>query len=228
MVLALDRTGDRVGPPPISASLVLVGNSVRLAGRHLQAGGAHLERAQHQAEARQDQPAEETSPASSASTVTAVPTITTTPHGGVRRSRPPQDGCARADQRHPAVGAEARRVVVAVDDARPRPCVRHDPARRDVPAARSAPRRARRTPRRPPRSRASRRAAGRSAHAAFRQLVDRLEEHGAVAQRALPGRGARYRAHLRRVLPMSMARKDTCVRPLLRCSCPTPAGPRSR
>ena len=39
-------------PPLISASLVLVGKSTDLAGRRLQAGGAHLERAQRQAEAR--------------------------------------------------------------------------------------------------------------------------------------------------------------------------------
>ena len=47
-------------PPLVSASLVLVGKLAHLAGRHVQAGGARFERAQHDAVARQDQAAEET------------------------------------------------------------------------------------------------------------------------------------------------------------------------
>ena len=57
-VHAIDRTGDGVGAAAHQGVAGVGGEFDRLAGRRLQAGGAHLEGAQHEAETGQDQAAE--------------------------------------------------------------------------------------------------------------------------------------------------------------------------
>ena len=121
---SLDGAGDRRRPPLISASLVLVGKSHRLAGGRLEPAVPHLERAQRQAEAGQDEPADE--PAS------------VSEHRRSPRCRPSPPAPAAAlsrehavpgAERRPAVGAEPVRVVVAVGRPRHGPTARPSAAR---------------------------------------------------------------------------------------------------
>ena len=128
-VHALDRAGDGVGAAA-HQRVAGVGREIdRFAGRRLQSRRAHLEGAQHQAEAGQDQAAEE-----AAVCVERVDGDRGADHDDQRRPRRAalEHAVARADQRDPAVDAEPGRMVVAVGDAAGRRGA-HDPARLDVP-----------------------------------------------------------------------------------------------
>ena len=101
----------------------------------MQPGGARLQRAQHDSVARQDEAAEEL--AFSVDRLDRDRGADHHDHHGARAfvefALLRQHAMARADHRHPAVGAEPRRMVVAVDDARLRRA-RHHPARRAIEA----------------------------------------------------------------------------------------------
>ena len=181
-VLAPHGAGNRVGAAAHQRVAGVGGELHHLAGGHLQAGRAHLERLEHQAEARQDQATQE-----AAVGVERIHRDRGADHHHQRRPRGAarQHAPARADQRHPAVGTQARRMVIAIDDARLLHA-RHHPARRQIPqfellldphahrlaghdAAEHALRRREALP------------------VAFGQVVDGLQEYGALARAALPG-----------------------------------------
>ena len=113
-VHALDGAGNGVGTAAHQRVAGVGGEFHRVAGGHFQSRRAHLERAQHQAEAGQDQPAEK-----AALGIERVHRHRGADHHHQRRPRRPAAStrCARADQRHPAIGAEPGRVVVAVGHA---------------------------------------------------------------------------------------------------------------
>jgi hypothetical protein len=102
-VHALDRAGDRVGAAA-HQRVAGVGREVdRLAGWRLQARRPHLERAQRQAVARQNQTAEETPLG-----VERVDRHRRADHHDERQPRRTARGCVTgADQRDPAVDAGA-------------------------------------------------------------------------------------------------------------------------
>ncbi len=102
-------------PPLVSASLVLVGKSRDIAGGHMQTGCTGFECAQHDAVARQDDAAQKAAVA-----VDRFHSDRRAHHHHHARARRTagQQALACADHGHPAVGAQARRVVVAV--AQPR------------------------------------------------------------------------------------------------------------
>ena len=213
-VHALDRAGDRVGAAA-HQRVAGVGGESRPPRRSAPSGRRCPSRARAASGRSRAGSGRRGSgrSASSASTVTAVPTITTSAgrggraraRGGGRRSAPPSgrrragsDGRSRWSRRT----AERRA---------------HHPARLDVPelellldaaadalagddAAEHARRRRQLLP------------------LALGQVVDRLEEDRAVRRSGRrPACGAAYSAHLRRVLPMSMARNGH--RPRLRSAC---------
>jgi hypothetical protein len=178
-----------------------VGGEVHhLAGGHLQAGGAHLQRALHEAEAGNDQAAEEV-----AFRVERV-------HGGRRahhhhQGRPGrvpglqfvQHTLACANQRHPAVGAQPAGVVVAVVHTTGADRG-HDPARFDVPEVELV-------FHAPAYGVAGHRAAqhcargGQAAPMGLSQVVDGFQEHRTVPQQ----RGAGLRAGVQRPFQAGVA-----------------------
>ena len=210
-------------PPLISASLVLVGKSTASpVGAFRPAVPISSARSIRPKPGRIRPPRKRPS-ASRASTVTAVPTITTSAGRGAPLR---EHAVARADQRDPAVDAEPVRVVVAVGHAARRGAdARPSAARR--PRSRAAPRRGAGCPRRRRRCRACSTApAGLPLGSRRGRRSPRGRPRRARAA-AAPGCGAAYSAHLRRVLPTSMARKLMAAR-RLRSSCPSLAARRSR
>jgi hypothetical protein len=177
-VHALDGAGDGEGAAAGQRIAGVGGEVDHLAGRHAQAGRATLQRAQHDAVARQDAAPEE-----AVLGVQRIDGHCGADHHHQHRSVPATQACQRprADQGHPAIGAQARRVVVTVAHAAGL-AGRHDPARCQVPELKLfLDATAHRVARHIATQQHGRR--GQSGPVALGQRIDVLQEHRALRQR---------------------------------------------
>ena len=129
LVHALDRSGNRIRAAAGECIAGVRRKRPHLARGHMQASRAGLQRAQHDAVARQNQAAKKL-----AVSVDGLDGHRRAHHHQHQRTRRSlrQQAMARTDHRHPAIRTEARRMVVSIDQTGLL-VGRHDPLRRHVP-----------------------------------------------------------------------------------------------
>ncbi|MNY27577.1 hypothetical protein D3C86_1614890 [compost metagenome] len=168
----------------------------------MQAGGAGLQRPQHDAVAGQDQTAEKMAIA-----VQRIDGHGRADHDHHQRARPAlaQHLMACAYHRHPSVGAQARRMVVAIGDPGFRHR-RHDPLGHDIPMRHLLDLLLHAAHHGVARHYAAEHAIGRgqARPAGFGQLIDVLEKFGAMRQQG----GARMRRVVQRPFEAGVAYVD--------------------